>query len=139
MFFVPLYYNALIGGDWCSGSTRDSDPLSVGSIPISPAKKTHLHLQMCFLMKHIYDVRKMNSPSAMICTKDTLKPIALCLIRALRAFHFSFALRSNLRPHSTPHRAFNFSLSTKTFCRFLIFFKRVLTQSSFYYKMIAYS
>ena len=30
----------------------------------------------------------MNSPSAMICPNDTFKSIALCLIRALRVFHF---------------------------------------------------
>ena len=39
VFSKRVYYNSLIGGAWCSGSTRASDSLSVGSIPIAPAKK----------------------------------------------------------------------------------------------------
>ncbi|MBR2956528.1 MAG: aminoglycoside phosphotransferase family protein, partial [Clostridia bacterium] len=38
VFSASLYYNDAIGGAWCSGSTRASDSLSVGSIPIAPAK-----------------------------------------------------------------------------------------------------
>ena len=87
MFFVPLYYNALIGGDWCSGSTRDSDPLSVGSIPISPARKNTFAFADVFFNEAHIDVRKMNSPSAMICIKYTFKPIVLRFIRAKGGFH----------------------------------------------------
>ena len=39
VFQLKKEYNVHIGGAWCSGSTRASDSLSVGSIPIAPAKK----------------------------------------------------------------------------------------------------
>ena len=49
-----MYYNSLVGGAWCSGSTRDSDPLSVSSILIAPAtKNTFAFADVFFYEAHL--------------------------------------------------------------------------------------
>ena len=39
-------------GDWCSGSTRDFDSRSIGSIPVSPAKQKHTSDRLAVLGGH---------------------------------------------------------------------------------------
>ena len=67
-----MYYNAIVGGAWCSGSTRDSDPLSVSSILIAPAtKNTFAFADVFFYEAHLWH-RKMKPPLAMKCVKFCL-------------------------------------------------------------------
>ena len=51
VFQLKKEYNVHIGGAWCSGSTRASDSLSVGSIPIAPARKNDKFRLVVFLSK----------------------------------------------------------------------------------------
>ena len=54
-----MYYNSLVGGAWCSGSTRDSDPLSVSSILIAPAtKNTFAFADVFFYETHLAVYKK---------------------------------------------------------------------------------
>ena len=48
-------------GELCNGSTTDSDSVCWGSNPYSPARKKHLLLQVLFLMRRAYAVKRVES------------------------------------------------------------------------------